>query len=231
MPKHRKGPPTPVLIEEYQAGATPAQLAKKYAMNRAAIKGRIERAGQILRPATWYCSICGNIDHRCTFHNQPTEKSCGTCKQLLPLDRFRSYINHRRGRQQHCISWNCISCHSAYTAKRYTESFRNMLLRRVASMKSVSRRKGIHYATITVDQLEQLLKQQNGKCFYSGLPMSHQRDPYAVSVDRRDSSQGYTLDNIVLTCWIVNDLKGDLPEQTFLDLCRAIAANHAFVTK
>lgn len=51
MTKHRKGPATPILIEEYQAGASTPQLARKYGMHHAAIQGRLKRAGIKLRPA------------------------------------------------------------------------------------------------------------------------------------------------------------------------------------
>lgn len=51
MPKHRKGPPTQLLIEEYQAGSTTPELGKKYGMSHAAIQGRLKRAGIKLRPA------------------------------------------------------------------------------------------------------------------------------------------------------------------------------------
>lgn len=49
--KHRKGVPTPILAEEYLAGATSTQLAAKYEMSPAAICSRLGRAGVKIRPA------------------------------------------------------------------------------------------------------------------------------------------------------------------------------------
>lgn len=51
MAKHRKGPPTLELAEEYTAGATSTDLAAKYHMTHAAVCRRLSRAGVQLRDA------------------------------------------------------------------------------------------------------------------------------------------------------------------------------------
>lgn len=51
MPKHRKGPPTPQLTDEYLVGATSTDLAAKYGMTHLAVIGRLRRAGVEIRPA------------------------------------------------------------------------------------------------------------------------------------------------------------------------------------
>lgn len=48
-------------------------------------------------------------------------------------------------------------------------------------------------------------------------------DPYAVSIDRKDNSQGYTQDNVVLCCFLANWMKLDFSIPDFKDLCRKIA--------
>lgn len=49
--KHRKGPPTEKLREEYLAGMTTVELGKKYGMHPAGVNGRLSRAGVPIRPA------------------------------------------------------------------------------------------------------------------------------------------------------------------------------------
>ena len=61
-----------------------------------------------------------------------------------------------------------------------------------------------HEFNITVKDLKLQWKKQRGKCWWLGIPMSLEdlfvpNSPFAVSVDRVDSSGGYTPDNIVLT--------------------------------
>ena len=52
-----------------------------------------------------------------------------------------------------------------------------------------------------------------------GSPTSN---PYNISVDRINSSIGYTKDNIQLVCVCVNHMKWDLDEKIFLDICETI---------
>lgn len=44
----------------------------------------------------------------------------------------------------------------------------------------------------------------------------------SVSVERIDSEIGYTAQNTVLCCNIINRMKSDLDGQTFFDLCKAV---------
>ena len=61
-----------------------------------------------------------------------------------------------------------------------------------------------HKLNITAEDLKLQWKRQRGKCWWLGIPMSLEdlfvpNSPFGVSVDRVDSSGGYTPDNIVLT--------------------------------
>jgi len=60
MPKHRKGPATPQLADEYLAGFTTVELGAKYRMSPSAVNGRLRRAGVRLREAT--TRICYNTN-------------------------------------------------------------------------------------------------------------------------------------------------------------------------
>lgn len=66
--------------------------------------------------------------------------------------------------------------------------------------------------------LRSLYTKQQGKCHYTGTLMTlrtktHlERDPLLISLDRLDSTQGYTPTNTVLCCWGINALKGYHPE-------------------
>ena len=80
---------------------------------------------------------------------------------------------------------------------------------------------------ITYSDLLTLWHKQNGLCALSNYPMSAKvNDQYKVSIDRIDSQYGYTVNNIQLVCRIANRIKSNLPNQTFIDLCCAIANKH-----
>lgn len=78
---------------------------------------------------------------------------------------------------------------------------------------------------LTLDFLLDLLEKQEGKCYYTGIPMvTTKRSPYIVSVDRKDSSRGYERDNVVLACWRANKMKQEFSVQDFVETCKLVAA-------
>lgn len=82
--------------------------------------------------------------------------------------------------------------------------------------------------------LENLYNNQNGLCYYTGIPLSltttlgwkqkKQADFDILSVDRIDSSIGYQLNNIVLCCIAVNKMKGTSSLLEIQGLLNLIAA-------
>lgn len=75
------------------------------------------------------------------------------------------------------------------------------------------------------EDIEELWYIQQGRDAYTGLPMvlsSPKTNPRQPSVDRIDSSKGYTKTNICLCCLWVNKAKGDLSAKDFLDLLKEL---------
>jgi 5-methylcytosine-specific restriction endonuclease McrA len=76
---------------------------------------------------------------------------------------------------------------------------------------------------ITLDDLLEIWETQKGICPYTGLSLIHPKDSknysmlYKASLDRIDSSQGYTLTNVVTSCKICNRAKSDMPQKEFYD--------------
>lgn len=80
--------------------------------------------------------------------------------------------------------------------------------------------------TITEIDIQDILEQQDFKCYYTGLDFSAEDQGMLPSIDRIDSSRGYTKDNIVVCLGCVNIMKNILPIEKFLKMCRLIAQNH-----
>lgn len=65
-------------------------------------------------------------------------------------------------------------------------------------------------------------------CSASGLALRYdwegegRTNPWAPSVDRVDSSGGYTMGNVRVVCWAYNTAKNDWADETVLALARAI---------
>lgn len=85
--------------------------------------------------------------------------------------------------------------------------------------------------SLTEELVLQMLEECNSRCYYSGVEMNlntgnkGKSNHLKVTVDRVDSSVGYTPNNVVLCCSIVNTMKTNLGVEEFRDWCKLIAAN------
>jgi len=74
-----------------------------------------------------------------------------------------------------------------------------------------------------------LFLNQDRKCALSGLPLvfgaNHGKIEGTASLDRIDSSKGYTIDNVQWVHKIVNLMKQDSSDEEFVKMCR-IVSNH-----
>jgi hypothetical protein len=53
---------------------------------------------------------------------------------------------------------------------------------------------------ISFSFLEDIWHKQNGRCYYSNIEMQFNKNEWKVSIERKDTSKGYTQDNVVLCC-------------------------------
>ena len=72
---------------------------------------------------------------------------------------------------------------------------------------------------IDAEFLQDLLKKQEGKCYWFGIPLNvekhNKNDFFNPSVDRIDNNQGYTKDNIVLCSRMANYSRNNLTVEEF----------------
>lgn len=82
---------------------------------------------------------------------------------------------------------------------------------------------------ITLEELWNLFLKQNRKCALTDIELtftSNYRDMkkfQTASIDRIDSSKGYTIDNIQWVHKYVNVIKRDVPQDQFIDFCKKVA--------
>ena len=86
--------------------------------------------------------------------------------------------------------------------------------------------------SITIEFVWELFEKQGRKCALSGLPLeipvsdkSRREDitRFNASLDRKDSSKGYTPENVQWIHKVINKMKMELPEDVFIEFCRRIA--------
>lgn len=92
-----------------------------------------------------------------------------------------------------------------------------------ASQRTRKQKSGIT-CTITREFIIELWEKQEGRCYYSGLPLVREMyKPDSVSLDRIDTKRGYEPDNVALTCNAMNRAKNAHSEQEFRDFLRRLA--------
>jgi hypothetical protein len=84
--------------------------------------------------------------------------------------------------------------------------------------------------SVTIQELWNLFVEQNGKCALSGVSIyfaknsrEKQQGLYTASLDRADSSRGYTIDNVQWVHKDVNNIKTDMDQGRFVELCGLIS--------
>lgn len=154
---------------------------------------------------------------------------CRKCKKYKNKDEFNTQTENknREGR-----SSNCKLCNNIYKKRFRKEHSGNDLDRHLSKILSTCRLrakknklKGFNFE-LDIIFLKELITKQEGKCALSGLVMTsfiNSKDSKLnISIDRIDSSKGYTKDNVQLVCNQVNTMKNSLSEIEFYELCKHI---------
>jgi len=117
------------------------------------------------------------------------------------------------------------------TAKTQTElqhhhrrTLKGTISNKLMSAKKRSRKDNLEF-TLTNLFITALWNKQEGKCAKTGVEMGRIGDGWlSPSLDRIDSSMGYTEDNVQWTCWRYNDAKSNMSDDAFISLCLAVAS-------
>ena len=82
--------------------------------------------------------------------------------------------------------------------------------------------------TITKEFIWELFNKQDGKCALTGMPLTidYRGSNHTASLDRIDSSKGYTEENVQWIHKHVNLMKNKLDQGYFVDLCSKVAAHN-----
>lgn len=86
---------------------------------------------------------------------------------------------------------------------------------------------------VDVEFLSNLYESQQGKCALSGIDMEiigkRGTEQYwkNISIDRIDSSKGYTEGNVQLVCTGVNYMKKDMSDEMFIHFCKTVTENRS----
>lgn len=154
---------------------------------------------------------------------------CTGCNKYKSIEEFG---NKQSAKNRNCKNNFCKECQNTWINEYYKKLNNNpekaldkIFKIRLAAAKKRADKKKLDF-DIDLDYMYYLWNKQKGLCNISKLPMSflfrNDKNKYVVSVDRIDSSKGYTKDNVQLVCNIFNKMKLDLSMTEFTTFCKII---------
>ena len=112
----------------------------------------------------------------------------------------------------------CRSCSSKEHRKRpHVNGFRPG---DIARFRDGAAARGYEFA-LTVENVSEMWDKQGGRCAISGIDMC--KRPRTWSIDRKDNSLGYTIDNVWLVEKRLNIMRNVIGVEEFIRLCMAVA--------
>jgi hypothetical protein len=187
----------------------------------------------IIKPFSKFSNNCNNENGKMTqckqcisllnkAKNNPRivegTKICSMCKVKQDVINFNSCKTATDG-----LYSSCKKCAKNSQKKWLESNIKNFIKKVYISCKSncVRRSKNLVFA-ITEEDILELYYKQDGKCAISCEILTKIAledkgiNKYNVSIDRINSSKGYTKDNIQLVGAIVNIIKNDIEEKDFI---------------
>jgi hypothetical protein len=154
------------------------------------------------------CKNCGETDETNFYAQRKT--LCRKCTSQHTLNYLANDPIAKARNQSNVVRWQNA----------------NILRQRFLGCRNRASKRGLEF-NITLDYLETLLIEQQGKCFYTGLDMLLHIDKgeHSVSIDRYDSSQGYIRGNVVLCVTWANLMKNNHSYENFINFARIIVDN------
>ncbi len=154
-------------------------------------------------------------------------KICTLCGIEQKVNEFNSNKTATDG-----LASNCKKCHKIIYKKWLESDIKNFIKRAYLSCKHncLKRNKDLEF-TITEQEIIDLYYKQKGKCALSGEKLTtivlenNGINDFNLSIDRKDSSKGYTIDNIQLVGALINIMKNDMDEKDFLLFVSSVAIN------
>jgi hypothetical protein len=156
------------------------------------------------------CSGCGILKDISDYYKSQRGTKCKECV----LNRTRNYKREKRKDNEYKKS------ESIKQKERRVKLWLNYLVHD-------SKRRNIEH-TITKEEIEEIYNNQNGLCYWFGVPLtpsSKHKYPLQPSLDRLDSNRGYTKDNVVICCYTANIGRNENDLETWLEFLDILKKN------
>lgn len=163
----------------------------------------------------YLCTRCFNEQEPSQFSSWPRNKWCKECAAEYQRElrmRKPNYKGSGRNKALAAMSDEDRLKHTVFTVM-------------LNDINARTRKYKLPAHDLTVESLSTLFDKQEGLCSITKLPMSFETgSPWKVSPDQTTAGAGYMSSNLSLTCWSANRAKGDLSNEDFLILCKAVVS-------
>ena len=159
------------------------------------------------------CNECRKVQRQNTYEPKKTgTKKCSLCGK--PKDVSNFHIDKHNSPDG--LASGCKVCR-LIQARESNSKFPNFITQTIKNARSNAKKRKLLFS-ITTENIIDLYKTQNGKCAITDVLMTYNQkeredtdahilNPTNMSIDRIDSSKGYTIDNIQLVCAAINKIK------------------------
>jgi hypothetical protein len=152
-------------------------------------------------------------------------RPCNTCSELLSADSEHFYQKKDGSLSSECRNCFCQRSSRNQKVRHHAGGIDYHLSYIARGVRQRARKSGIK-CNINAEFLKVLLERQGGLCAISGIPLSFIKGqghiPTNASVDRIDSAEGYTKDNVQLVAHQVNTMKSNLSIDQLMDWCKLV---------
>ena len=155
---------------------------------------------------------------------------CNSCDKMLPDSEFYQYNSFVGGRRLARTYSQCRGCKQTNRNRICNADPAQFIKRAVQQLKSSRRRRDPHISfDVTPESVFKMYQDQGARCALSGILMENYRDgsgvknPFNISIDRKQSYMDYSEENVQLVCQAINIMKGTMEDEQFIRLCQSVA--------
>lgn len=202
---------------------------------------RSKTTGPSKKTAYWNCrcTVCGGLSVRTTNVVKTNPKSCSNCvykmrvypKITLPCNSCGvNVVTDSNRTKAYCSKLCRVAAAKGREKDSRSSSVEGTLKSILHGIKSRAAKKQLA-VDLDIEFLLWLYEQQNGKCSRTGRTLLASSGACkvlsvsdTVSVDRVDSTKGYTKDNVELVTYSYNTAKNTMTTEEFITMCKQVLA-------
>lgn len=173
------------------------------------------------------CKLC-RCNKRKLINNEPNNfgvKICVKCKEEKDIIDFDKDKSQSDGLQSYCKKCRRI------ISRTWASTLDGFIKKILCDLNNSCKRNKI-FINLTVQDVKNLYYIQDCNCAITGLPLTHNAysqidnndisEYFNLSIDRIDSCEHYTIDNIQLIGSMIKKMKGGMSNDKFIEFCKMI---------